>query len=63
MPTCYEKKIDTGKTCYAAKVRHKKCGHIGCNSSGDCPSSLKTKMGRCRGCNDPIYIGDTETLK
>ena len=50
MPTCYEEKIDTGKTCNAAKVRHKKCGHIGCDSKGDCPSSLMTKMGRCRGC-------------
>ena len=27
MPSCNEKKIDSGKTCYASKVRHKKCGH------------------------------------
>ena len=63
MPTCYEKKIVTGKPCYAAKVRHKKCGHIGCDSKGDCPSSLMTKMGRCRGCDGSIYIGDTERVQ
>ena len=62
MPSCNEKKIDSGKTCYASKVRHKKCGHIGCDSKGDCPSSLMTKVGRCRGCDGAIYIGDTERV-
>ena len=62
MPSCNEKKIDSGKTCYSSKVRHKKCGNIGCDSKGDCPSSLMTKMGRCRGCDGAIYIGDTERV-
>ncbi len=62
MPSCNERKNVSGKTCNAAKIRHKKCGHIGCDSKGDCPSSLMTKVGRCRGCEGAIYIGDTERV-
>ena len=62
MPSCKETKIDTGKTCYMSKVRHKQCGHIGCESKGDCISALMTKMGYCRGCDKAIYIGDTERV-
>lgn len=59
---CYEKKLDTGKPCYATKMRHKKCGHIGCRSKGDCINSLMNKIGRCRGCNGAIFIGDLEAI-
>ena len=60
--SCQQTKINSGKKCYRPKVRHKQCGNIGCDSKGDCPSSLMDSVGRCKGCDKPIYIGDTEWI-